>query len=164
MRTWVRGGLTAVLVSGICAGHLAAQSVTVAAGASSYVLSGRGTSWVASARVDGRDGSPFRWQAGLGAFSYRSEFGSDITLVMPEAGVSWHPSATVPFYLGAGGGFVYASRPESTDVTLYTAAGMDVSVGRSWGVRPEMRIRFIDPWARSMVDFTLGVRRSFSPI
>lgn len=161
----VRVGMVMAIVLGLLAaagpgaGAVAGQSVTLAAGASTYDLSGTGTSWVASARVDGDLAPTLRWQAGVGLFRYESQSDRQVTLVMPEAGVEWHPPlGVVPLYLGAGAGFAAQSAGQEDDPTLYAALGLDVPVAPSATLRPELRLRAVDPWVGVLADFSLGVR------
>ena len=37
------------------------------------------------------------------------------------------------------------------------AAGLDLSMGRRWVVRPEVRVRAVDPWAGTIADLAVGV-------
>ena len=154
-----------VMVAGVgLAGALgpsaaSAQAISVGGGASSYDLSGTGTSWVAAARFDGPVWAGLRWQAGLSVFRYETQSGEDVTLGLPEAGVEWHlPLARVPLYVGAGAGYSLESGDADDAPTLYGAVGLDLELARGWGVRPEVRVRIVDPWVGTMGDFTLAVR------
>lgn len=140
------------------AGGLAGQSFTVAAGVSTYDLSGTGTEAVGSLRVDGPVAAGLRWQAGLGFFRYEAQFGDDRTLFLPEAGLEWHPPVGgLPLYLGAGVGANLERGPGDNDATLYGAVGLDLGTG-DFSLRPEVRVRAVDPWVGTMADFTLGLR------
>lgn len=154
-----RWSVAVVCALGLGAGSASAQSLTVAGGASSYDLSGTGTSWVASARVDGALAPTLRWQAGVALFRYEAQFDRDVTLVLPEAGLEWHPPVPgLPLYLGAGVGYDFESGGFEDEATLYGALGLDLSVAPGLSLRPEVRVRAVDPWVGTMGDFTLGLR------
>ncbi|MEQ9398798.1 MAG: hypothetical protein RJQ04_06475 [Longimicrobiales bacterium] len=159
MRIMMAMAVGLLAAAGPGAGAVAAQSVTLAAGASSYDLAGTGTSWVASARVDGALAPTLRWQAGVGLFRYGSQADRKVTLIMPEAGVEWHPPLPmVPLYLGAGVGYAAQSAGQEDDPTLYAALGLDARVAPMISLRPELRVRAVDPWVGTLADFSLGVR------
>lgn len=155
----VAASMVLAVAGGVGAADADAQSLTLAAGASAYDLSGTGTSWVVSARVDGALVPTLRWQAGAALFRYESQADRNVTLFMPEAGVEWHPPlGVVPLYLGAGAGFAAQSAGQEDDPTLYAALGLDVPVAPSATLRPELRLRAVDPWVGVLADFSLGVR------
>lgn len=157
MKRWIGGVVAAGLLTG--APGVAAQGVTVAGGASGYDLSGTGTSWVASVRVDGALVPTLRWQAGVAAFRYEAQSDKQVTLILPEAGVEWHPPlGLLPLYLGAGAGYDFESGGFEDEFTLHAALGLEMGVAPGVALRPELRVRAVDPWVGTMADFTLGVR------
>lgn len=150
---------TFTLAFGAAAERMAAQSFTIAAGVSSYDLSGTGSEAVGSLRLDGPVATGLRWQAGLGLFQYEPQFGDESTLFLPEAGLEWHPPlGRVPLYIGAGVGANLETGPGENEPTLYGAIGLDLGAGASATLRPELRVRAVDPWVGTMADVTLGLR------
>lgn len=62
-------------------------------------------------------------------------------------------------YIGAGGGAaaVVAGRGDGA-VTLHGTAGARIRLPGRWSLRPEVRLRSVDPFTGSTGDLTLGVR------
>lgn len=137
-----------------------AQGVTLGVGASSYDLSGTGTSPVVSVRYDAPVAQRVHWQAGVGFFRYGSQGGRNVEILMPEGGVELH-ALSFPLYLGAGVGYTFESDGFEDEPTLYGALGLDLTIAERWALRPELRVRAVDPWVGTMADFTVGVRRQF---
>lgn len=138
----------------------AQPAISASAGASSYDLSGVGTSGVAAVRFEMPVLSRIDVQMGTGFFWYGSQFDREIAMLLPEVGIQTRPPIGVPLLFGVGVGHTLGVKgsPED-DPTLYVAAGLDIEDRAGWAIRPELRIRAVDPWAGTMGDFTLGVRR-----
>ena len=82
-------------------------------------------------------------------------------LLLPELSIQFQaPFPTVRPYLGGGIGFSsYMSGPNRNELTLHAVGGFRVRLGPSWGLRTEIRIRSIDPWAGYNGEVTMGVSR-----
>lgn len=162
---WGMGVVVAVVIAGVAAPRAAAGQVALsaAAGAASYDLSGVGTSGVAAVRVEAPVLPWVDVQAGTGFFWYPSQAVDDRAMLLPEAGLMVRLPA-LPLYLGAGVGHTLGVKGEQDDEpTLYAALGADLEDRGGWAIRPEIRLRAVDPWVGTIADFTLGVRRRFGP-
>lgn len=137
--------------------------VTVLGGAAGYDLSGDGTSWVAGAAMELVPASPLVVEPGVRLFRYEPQFASEITYLFPELSVQAQlPLGWIRPYLGggAGGAFVVEGRG-SDELTVHGAFGARIRLDRRWSVRPEFRIRSVNPWVGSVGDFTLGITRGW---
>lgn len=152
--------------------------LTVAAGPSPYDLSGTGTGLVVGAAADLPVTRHFVVESSLRYFRYTPQSVRGIlsgTQVIsrrtPQPNVFLFPEMTVQFqlplgrvhpYLGAGAGAaLVVDGPGDEELTLHGAAGARVALGGRWNVRPEFRLRSVDPFTGSMGDVTLGLRYSF---
>lgn len=64
--------------------------------------------------------------------------------------------------MGAGAGWAIGLEDRSgDDLALWAALAADVDIGGHWSIRPELRLRTVDPWAGTIVDYGLGLRRTF---
>lgn len=160
--TFCRGAVTSLLAVLLLAPGAFAQAepgVTLLGGASSYDLSGTGTSWVVG--VEG-DVSPLRHLGVAPAvrlFRYETQGGEEASFLFPELMVRFQlPVDRFHPYLGGGiGAGVAVEGPEQDDLTLHAALGTFVRLDTSWALRPEFRVRSVDPWTGTTGDFTLGV-------
>ena len=67
-----------------------------------------------------------------------------------------------PFALGLGAGWAIGLEDRTgDDLTVWAALGADFPLGADWSIRPEVRVRSVDPWVGTIADFALGVRRAF---
>jgi len=72
------------------------------------------------------------------------------------------PVRALPVHLAAGVGYsIGVEGDPAEDFVLYGAIGADIEDRGGWAIRPEFRLRVIDPWAGTMGEFTLGMRRRF---
>lgn len=159
------GMVLALLWCGVGPRDAAAQvSVTAYGGAAGYDLSGTGTSAVLGARVGLPLGAGLEAEVAAGYFWYESQARRDLGMLLPEVGIRWTASQRVPFYLGVGAGHTLGVKGEQEDdPTLFAALGIDLPLAPGWAIRPEMRVRAVDPWVGTIGDFTLGVRYRFQP-
>lgn len=141
----------------------AQTGIGFAGGITNYDLSGTGNEAVLAVRVDRWLAASVRVEAGLGYFRYQDQANESSTMLLPELGVFVHPPlGPLPLYLGVGaGGFLAVSGTEESEATLFAAAGVEIPIAEGWFLRPEMRVRAVDPWTGVMADFTLGFARAF---
>jgi hypothetical protein len=157
----------AILLGVIPAATAAAQRragptlFTLSAGPSEYDLSGSGRTWVVAARTDLPMNRAVILEPGIALFSYRSQSGNRLTFLLPELSLQGQGrvGAVRPF-VGGGIGFSSTTRgPNQNELTLHAVAGVRIAVSRVWGVRTELRVRSIDPWAGTTADLTFGISR-----
>lgn len=137
---------------------------TVSGGAAPYDLSGTGTSWVAGAELSrSLAGGVLVAEAGARLFAYKSQGGATITHLFPEAGLRLQaPLDGIRPYAGAGaGGSLTVRGRRDAEPTLHAVLGVLMRPGPDWCLRPEMRVRSVDPWVGTLADFTLGVGYRF---
>ncbi len=137
------------------------STISLTVGASAYDLSGTGTSSQAAARL----GLPFgpRWSAEIATtyFQYGSQGADHVRALLPEASVrvTGGPARTRAFAVaGVGLGWFDQEVYNETDLTLHVGLGLDVPIRPTWGLRAETRLRSVDPWTGSMLDFGMGLR------
>jgi hypothetical protein len=130
-------------------------------GPSSYDLAGTGTAGFGAVRFDLPSGRALVFEPGLTVFRYSTSAGERITYLLPELGVQVQvPGGPVRPYVGGGLGFSeFLSGRGQSDLTLHAAAGLRADVGAGWGLRGEVRVRSIDPFAGSTADFGVGLSR-----
>lgn len=162
-RTEGRVGWAVLLLLALGATEARGQiAVSVHAGAASYDLAGVGTSGIAAVRVEHRLAPRIDLQAGTGFFWYGTQGDQQVSMLLPEAGLLARPFAGLPLLLGVGAGHTLELKGNLDDVfTLYGAVGLELEDEAGWAVRPELRVRAVDPWAGTIADFTLGVRKRF---
>ena len=155
--------LALALVGAVLPHSAAAQAaISVSAGAATYDLSGVGTSGIAAVRGELPLAPALDFQFGTGFFWYGSQFDNQIAMLLHEAGVLARVPVGIPLLLGAGVGHTLGVKGnQEDDPTLYVAAGLELEDRAGWAVRPELRVRMVDPWVGTIADFTIGVRRSF---
>lgn len=163
----VVGIATAALVglaAAIVAAPLAAQTgVTLSGAVVPYDLSGTGVSAAGALRVDVPVRRMLFVQAGSAYFDYETQIDERVGLLIPEVGVVVRP-ATLPLYAAGGVGYAFGVRGNAgDDPTLWAAVGLQYGVADGWTVRPEARIRVVDPWVGSMVELSVGLQRWLSP-
>lgn len=141
---------------------VAQPAISASAGAASYDLSGVGTSGVAAVRFEIPLRPGIEAQMGTGFFWYGTQFDREIAMLLPEVGIQTRPPIGIPLLVGAGVGHTIGVKGSpDDDPTLYVAVGLDLEDRAGWAIRPEIRIRAVDPWVGTIGDFTLGVRRRF---
>lgn len=158
---WARSAGSALFLMGaLLAGAADTQAqtaVTVAAGPATYDLSGTGWSGVAELHVERGLTSWLRVEVGGGAFRYTTQGDSKVTMLIPDASLVVQAQGRVPVYLGVGGGYsVVTSGSQPDELSLHAVAGVSYDVG-SVVLRPEVKVRTIDPWTGTIGGFTLGV-------
>lgn len=141
------------------ASPLAGQDRAVHAGfgASSFDLSGTGSTWIGTAGYTSRVAGPFYVELGTAFFNYENQFGGENTYLFPElSAVLKVPRGSFRPYLAAGAGFTVALKgDDNLRPTLHLGGGFEI-VGSKLGVRSDFRLRSIDPFAGNTADFTLG--------
>lgn len=158
---WTIGTILAMTLS--LPGEARAQSaISVAAGAASYDLAGVGTSGVGAVRFEWPLASRLGGQVGTSFFWYGTQGVDQVAMLLPEVGVLARPSMSIPLLVGLGVGHSATVKGTASDeVSLYGALAFDIEDRAGWAVRPEMRVRVLDPWVGTIAEFTLGVRRRF---
>jgi hypothetical protein len=154
--------VTAVTVLAIALpGRSSAQTrVGVAAGLASYDLAGTGTSGVLAIRAGWYRPAPLCIDVGTSFFWYETQGDESVAMLLPETGLSLE-LRPLPFWIGAGAGYsIGVNGDPDNDLTLYGAAGLDFPFAGSWAVRPEVRIRSVDPWIGAIAEFTIGIARA----
>ena len=139
-------------------------AVGVVAGASQFDLSGTGTAGLLGARVEAE---LRRWlvaEGAVGFFRPGEQFGGRASYAIPEAQLQVQfPGRVVRPYLGAGGGYVFASGGGDAEGTASGAGGLRVALpGAGLDARGELRVRGIgQSFAGSTAEWTLGVGYRF---
>jgi hypothetical protein len=83
-------------------------------------------------------------------------------MLLPEMGLLARVPVGIPLLFGVGVGHTLGVKGDpDDDATLYTALGLELEDRSGWAVRPELRVRAVDPWTGTIADFTIGVRRAF---
>ena len=143
---------------------LAAQGgLTLSGAIASWDLAGTGTGTTVAIRWDHRLADlsapgPLSLELGLGWFQDGQAGQGAVDLLLPEAGLA--VGLPGPFYLGVGAGWAIGLEDRNgDDLTLWSALGAQVPVAGVWSLRPEIRVRAVDPWVGTVADFALGVRR-----
>jgi hypothetical protein len=134
------------------------------AGVSQFDLSGTGTTGIVGARVEAE---VRRWlvaEGALGFFRPVEQFGGRSRYTIPEAQLQVQfPGRAVRPYLGAGGGYVFASGGRGTQGTASGAAGLRLALpGAPIDARGELRVRGIGrSFTGSTAEWTLGLGYRF---
>ncbi len=146
-------------------GAVAAQGgLTLSAGPASWDLSGTGTGTTVALRYDRafahpRSFGPVSFEVGVGWFQDGQKGQGAVDLLLPEGGV--RVGLAGPLDLGVGAGWAIGMEDRSgDDPTLWAALGANLGLGGAWAVRPEIRLRAVDPWVGTVADFSLGIRRA----
>lgn len=159
-RAWLVAAGTLLAVASPVEG-LAQTRVGAAAGIASYDLSGTGTSGVAAIRAAWHRPAPLCIDVGTSFFWYETQGDESVSMLLPEAGLSLE-LRPLPLWFGAGAGYsIGVSGDPDNDLTLYGAVGLDLPFAGSWSVRPEVRIRSVDPWVGTIAEFTVGIAKGF---
>lgn len=144
---------------------LAAQSgLTLSGGPASWDLSGTGTGTTVAFRWDRALAhpsavGPLALEVGLGWFQDGATGQGAVDLLLPEAGL--RIGLPGPLALGLGAGWAIGLEDRSgDDLTLWTALGADLPIANEWALRPEIRVRSVDPWVGTIADYSLGIRRA----
>ena len=146
--------------SGQVATPLPTVELSFLLGPSEYDLSGVGTTFVVGSGIAYRPMPALYLEASVnyfqyGTFQYRFLF-PEISI---QAGI---PLGRVFPYIGGGVGLsLPLNRSVQIDQTLHVAGGLRVKATRVWGVRGELRIRAINPFAGNTADFVFGMSRGF---
>ncbi len=137
------------------------RALAIVAGPFQYDLSGTGTSVFGAARVELPLGSVVVVEPGLTVGRYDAQFGSTVTLLFPEIQLQLQSRGSVSPYLGVGAGpaFAFSEGASDSELALSTAVGLRVRTQSGWGVRGELRVRAIDPFAGTTAEWGLGVSR-----
>lgn len=159
------GTLFAVALTVLTASPLLAQGqgkgeIAVTAGPSSYDLSGTGTSFAGRASLSLAPGNGVVViEPSFGYFRYDTQGDASTTWILPEVAVQLRArGGAVRPYIGAGAGIGFGKSGDfsTEELTLHAAVGARVPLSDNVALRAEMRVRSVDPWAGSMVDFGFG--------
>jgi hypothetical protein len=137
-------------------------ALAIVAGPFQYDLSGTGTSVFGAVRLDIPLTRYVVFEPGVTVGRYDPQFGSKITLIFPELQMQLRaPSDAVSPYLGAGVGPAFAIRggQSETELFLTGALGVRVRLSSEWGMRGELRVRAIDPFAGTTAEWGIGISR-----
>lgn len=134
-------------------------ALTVGGGAAPYDLVGLGTAWVAGAELTAPAAGLLLAEAGARVLRYETPSREHVTHVFPSAGLYLDAGGRdVRFYTGGGAGASLVTEgPGGAALTLHGAAGFRIRIRPRWLVRPELRVRSVDPWAGVTAEFTVGV-------
>ena len=137
-------------------------AMTTMVGASSYDLSGTGTAPVIGIEIDVRLTSFLVVEPGLRFFRHNTRANRHDSYLFPEITIQLQvPTNLLSPYLGAGAGMsAILEGRNRTDLTLHVAVGVHVQLASKWSVRPEARLRSVNPWGGNTFDLTLGISRS----
>jgi hypothetical protein len=149
--------LLAATVS-VAAPGVAQTRLVVSGGPAEYDLSGTGWSGTVGAHVELPIRDWARAELGSGAFWYRTQGDTRVVMLLPEVGAAFQAPPAFPVYLGLGAGYTLgvAGDPPN-EPTVYGALGFSFAPTEDWTIRPEMRVRSIDPFVGVIAGFTLGV-------
>lgn len=154
--------LIVVAVLGVVSPADAAGQTTASfsVGAAEYDLAGTGLTGTGAVRIERRVAAALSVQVGTGLFWYETQGDQRVAMLLPEVGVLAHLPSGFPLYLAVGAGHTLgvAGSPDD-DPTLFAALGVDLGDPGGWGVRPELRVRTVDPWIGTIADFAISVRR-----
>lgn len=161
------GLLAAILLAGAPAdaGAQRTSALTVGGGAALYDLSGVGTSWAAGAELSAPVGGLMLAEIGGRVFRYESRGRRHVTHLFPSAGL-YLDAGGRDFRVYTGGGLGMSLVPEGpggTELTLHAAGGFRIRIRPRWLVRPEIRVRSVDPWTGTTGEFTVGMTYRFGP-
>lgn len=156
---WIRGVGAAAIVAMCGAGAVEGQTrLTVAAGPAQYDLSGTGWSGTAGVQIERDIGSALRFEAGSGLFWYSTQGDEGVVMLLPEIALALQAPDPLPIFISAGLGHSFAvSGRQSDELTLLAALGLSFESPGGWLVRPEIRLRIIDPWVGGVGGYTLGI-------
>lgn len=148
--------------------RMAAQerpSIVASAGLAPYDLSGTGTTGIYGLSAAFPLQSVLVAETGVRYLHYGSQFGRSTSYLMPEAGLQVEPVLQGPVrpYLGVGAGpaLVLDGGTGNILATLYAALGARIPFGDGWLLRPEARLRSVDPWHGSDLELTAGLGHVF---
>lgn len=148
----------AALASGASRGLVAQTYITISSGPAEYDLSGTGWSGTVGAHVERVVRPWLRTEGGIGSFWYESQSDESTLMLIPEVGVAFQAPPSFPLYLGLGVGHTLVlNGRETAEPTLHGALGLLLAPNEACLVRPEMRVRVVDPWVGTIAGFTLGV-------
>jgi hypothetical protein len=158
-------GLTAIAIShGRAQSSALVHSAALVAGASQFDLSGTGTTGIVGARFENDIRRWLAVEAAVGFMRPEEQFGSRTLYTIPEGQLQLQfPGRTVRPYLGAGGGYVFASGGRGSRGTASGSTGFRVALpGNVFDARAELRVRGIgETFGGAAAEWTLGVGRRF---
>jgi len=156
-----------VAAAAIFPAHAHAQdrgSFTVLGGITHLDLSGVATAPIVSFRGTSSLDRTLVVEGALGYLAYGSQADLTVHHLLPEVQVQvQRRGSRTRSYLGAGVGLSHERWPEAdfTELTTSAAVGIRVPMGADWSLQGEVRLRAIDPWTGSTVDFGMGVAGHF---
>ena len=140
--------------------ELPRAQVAFVAGPTQYDLSGVGWTQSYAVRVPVAVRPWLTVEPGLSYFDYRSQFGVDVSYLIPETQLQLTPfEGRFRPYLGGGVGLASAFSDADFDASLSLSAalGLRVDLLRGLGVVGELRVRSIDPWVGAGGEWGIGV-------
>lgn len=141
------------------------RAVAVVGGMAQYDLSGTGTIGFMGTRIELPVGRFVIVEPALTYSRYTPQF-SDVatSLLFPEVQLQAQmPTRLVRPFVGVGIGpaFAWDAGQSDTDLSLSGGAGARFRLSELWGARAELRVRAIDPFHGSIVEWTVGFARGF---
>ena len=135
----------------------------VAGGWLQYDLSGVGDTFFGAVRIEMPLSSIVLLEPGITFSRYDAQLGSKVSLLFPEMQIQLQGRGVASPYIGMGAGPAFAFRSGWSDIqlSLSAALGLRVRIKQQWRVGGELRIRAIDPFAGTTVEWGLGVSRRF---
>jgi hypothetical protein len=137
-------------------------TLTGSVGPNEWDLSGTGSGWSAGLAVERPLAGVISVEGRLGYFAASDADDDPVRALLPELGVVLTTPTAVVVRLVVGGGWSLGlgGWPED-DPTLFAAAGIGFGVGAGWTLRPELRIRAVDPWVGTIAELNLGLAHGF---
>lgn len=138
----------------------AQTAMAFSAGPAEYDLSGTGWAPTGGAYVERSVRPWLRVEGGFGVFGYDTQFEESVLMLIPEAGIAFQAPNPFPIYLAVGAGHTLSVRGDYQDEpTLHGALGLSIAPSEEWRIRPEMRVRSVDPWVGTIAGFMVGVSK-----
>jgi hypothetical protein len=140
------------------------RALAVVGGVWEYDLSGTGTSGFGGLRLERPVHRYFLLEPALTFARYTTQFGSEVSYVIPEVQAQVQlPGRVFRPFLGGGMGmsFAWGDGSSATDLSLSAGVGTRIRLAELWSARAELRARSIDPFVNTVAEWTLGIARRF---
>ena len=136
------------------------STITAFGGPNRWDLSGTGDGWTAGLAGERPLAGPLAVELRVAYFTAPDADDDPYRALLPEVGLVLPVPGALPLRVAVGGGWSLGlgGWPED-DLTLFAALGLDLEVGSLWRVRPEVRVRAVDPWVGTISDFQVGIAR-----
>lgn len=140
----------------------AQTTLSLSGGRNSWDLAGTGEGWTAAIAAERPLTGVLAIEGRVAYFTAPDADDDPFRALFPEIGLVVATRTSVPLRLTVGGGWSLGLGGwQKDELTLFGAAGAHIGVGSGWAVRPEVRVRAVDPWVGTVGEFTLGIARSF---